>query len=90
MKIILFSSNSIYSELLTFILPMCHMMFLIPHRYALVAGPAMLVNMHCLLIASQYYITSLNNINNYEWLIKFIEINNIYISLLFNSLWFNE
>ena len=45
---------------------MCHVMFLIPDCYTLGPGPAMLVNMHCSLIASQYYITSLNNMNNYE------------------------
>ena len=61
MKIILFFSNSILSVLLTYILPMCHMMFIIPDCYTLV-----LVNMHCSLIVSQYCITSLNNKNNYE------------------------
>ena len=45
---------------------MCHMLFIIPDCYTLVARPAMLVNMHCSLIDSQYYITSLNNMNNYE------------------------
>ena len=38
--------------LLTYILPRSHMIFLIPDCYTFVSGPAMLVNIHCSLIAS--------------------------------------
>ena len=59
-------------------------MFIISVSYTFlkVAGQCAMHTVHCTLIASQYYITSLNNINNQEWLTQYIEVQMLYISVV--------